>query len=189
MNDSTGQAAAAGMDTDLEGVERVPRTESGSFADGIASGRVGATLIAVFFLFVDLAEGRPFWTPGVIGTALFLGEELPPGEAPLPVIVFAYTLMHGVVLIAAGAIAAVALRTRHRALDPLLGLGLAAAIFAALEIFFMPLAWTAAPALIDEVGAGSIALANILAAGGMAAVLLRRRHGVAVEAEVGETAR
>src|SRR6266704_1178186 len=35
--------------------------------EGIVAGLIGAAVVAVWFLFFDIARGRPFLTPGVVG--------------------------------------------------------------------------------------------------------------------------
>jgi hypothetical protein len=41
--------------------------------DGVYGGLVGASTIALFFLIVDLVQGRPLWSPTVMGAALLEG--------------------------------------------------------------------------------------------------------------------
>src|SRR2546430_3897385 len=41
--------------------------------EGVVAGLIGAVVVAVWFLFFDLARGRPFLTPGLLGGAVFRG--------------------------------------------------------------------------------------------------------------------
>ncbi len=41
------------------------------YQEGIVAGVVGAATVAVWFLVLDTIAGRPFYTPTVLGTALF----------------------------------------------------------------------------------------------------------------------
>ena len=47
---------------------------------GAAAGALGALVIAVFFLVVDLAVRQALWTPSALGAALFLGPDDLPAE-------------------------------------------------------------------------------------------------------------
>lgn len=141
--------------------------------DGVGSGALGAAVVATFFLIVDVLAGRPFWTPGALGSAVFLGERLAPEATPLPVIVFGYTVLHGVVFLSIGLMASFTLPAARRRLGGTSGLLLAAALFASLEIFFLTFAGLFAPGLVDAFGTGRVATGNLLAAIAMAAWLVR----------------
>ena len=39
--------------------------------EGLIAGILGAATIAVWFLIVDSVRGQPFYTPSILGTALF----------------------------------------------------------------------------------------------------------------------
>ena len=41
------------------------------YQEGMIAGILGAAAVAVWFLLLDALAGRPFWTPTVLGTALF----------------------------------------------------------------------------------------------------------------------
>ncbi len=45
------------------------------YQDGTIAGVLGAGTIALWFLIVDSIQGRPFYTPTVLGTALFGGGQ------------------------------------------------------------------------------------------------------------------
>ena len=42
--------------------------------DGVLAGLVGAIVVAVWFLVLDLFHGTPFATPSLLGRAVFLGS-------------------------------------------------------------------------------------------------------------------
>lgn len=177
VSDSTAPFPTHSTDTRVEG-RRLPLDETDAWVDGSIAGITGAAVVALFFLAVDLAQGAPLRTPGLLGTALFLGRSLPPDTAPSMAIALGYTVVHGVLFVAAGVCAGFALIRGSEPLGPLSGLGLAAALFAGMEIFFVATLLLAAPQLIAEFGIGRIATANALAAGAMAAALLRRHYPV-----------
>jgi len=138
---------------------------------GLVSGVVGAALVAVFFLLVDLASSRPFATPNALGSALFRGE-IP--TTVQPALVLGYTGIHGLVFVGFGLIAALLLLSADRPPDRRRGVVTAVALFLAFEVCFLAFAALFEPALVGELGAGWVALANALAALGMSAYIVRR---------------
>jgi hypothetical protein len=140
--------------------------------DGIVAGLIGAAVIALFFLCIDISRGRPFWTPGTLGSSLFLGKTLPPMATPQPAVVIGYTLLHSWVFTIAGLIASFALMGNRKRLGPVAGLVLAGALFVGLEIVFEIFSQVA-PTLDSSFDVARVALANLLAAVSMAIVLLR----------------
>lgn len=67
--------------------------------EGIVSGLLGAAAVALIFFVVDLAAGRPLWTPHALGTALFRGEIAPPDADVSPALIGGYTVIHGWVFV------------------------------------------------------------------------------------------
>ena len=61
--------------------------------EGLIAGILGATSVALWFLVLDVAAGRAFHTPAVLGTAL-LGVFGPAGSEGDVVRVIAYTIFH-----------------------------------------------------------------------------------------------
>ena len=154
----------------------------------LISGVIGAFIVAIVFLVVDLASGRPMlWTPAALGSALFLGEKIGAGSDLVPFhrlgIVFAYTMMHGAFFVAFGALAASERLTRRHVRELQTGPALLTALllFLGFEATFALLGWLAGPNLdlAARLGTGWVALANALAALGMTAtvVLAARRIG------------
>ena len=47
---------------------------SKTYKEGFVAGLIGAATIAVWFLILDMIQGRPLYTPTVLGTALFRGS-------------------------------------------------------------------------------------------------------------------
>jgi hypothetical protein len=141
---------------------------------GLVAGLIGAAVVALIFLVIDLAAGRPMWTPSALGARLFRGRTLDPQADWIPILTLGYTLVHGVVFIGLGSIAAYAVSVRAGERRPsvlLVTLGL----FLAIEGTFVALALGLDPDLLGELGAGPVAVANLVAAAAMAAVLHRSR--------------
>src|SRR2546422_9235154 len=68
--------------------------------EGIVAGLIGAAVVAVWFFFFDIARGRPFLTPGLLGAAGFQGVTNPTGLELTVANVGGYTLIHGLPFIA-----------------------------------------------------------------------------------------
>src|SRR5207247_8113943 len=49
---------------------------------GIVAGLIGAAVVAVWFFAYDIARGRPFHTPGLLGAFVFYGVDTPVGVEP-----------------------------------------------------------------------------------------------------------
>ncbi len=73
--------------------------------EGIIAGVLGASAIALWFLIIDLASRRPFYTPAVLGAGLLrVFGEMPEGESMF-CHVLAYTNFHFGVFILLGMLA------------------------------------------------------------------------------------
>ena len=46
--------------------------------EGFIAGLIGAAAVALWFLVVDVIAGRPFFTPAMLGSAVFWGCTTPP---------------------------------------------------------------------------------------------------------------
>src|SRR5213596_644988 len=101
--------------------------------EGVVAGLIGAVVVAVWFLFFDLARGRPFLTPGLLGGAVFRGTSTPVGLEITVANVLGYTVIHGLAFIAFGVVAASLLALSER--EPTLFVAFVI-LFAAFEVFF-----------------------------------------------------
>src|SRR5205809_5187456 len=74
--------------------------------EGFIAGLIGAGVVALWFLIVDIIAGRPFFTPAMLGSAVFWGVHDP----ALVVIeysrIIGYTMIHVSAFIIVGTIAA-----------------------------------------------------------------------------------
>lgn len=100
--------------------------------EGTVAGMLGATAVAVFFLIVDYARGRPFLVPAGLGHALLHATGLARSER-MVAHVAAYTVFHYAAFIVIGIAAAALLRRAER--EPML-MAAGFLIFAVLEIGF-----------------------------------------------------
>lgn len=165
---------------DNERVARTPASPSGMESEawripGLMAGLLGAAVVALIFLVIDLAAGRPMWTPSALGARLFQGRTLAPRADWVPVLTFGYTLVHGAVFVGLGSIAAYMVSTwseRSGGGHPSAVLT-AAGLFVAIEGTFVSLALALDRELLGELGTGSVAVANLAAAAVMAWILSR----------------
>src|SRR5262245_53329230 len=152
--------------------EEIERDRTPMYVHGVASGVIGAVVVSVIYLAIDVAAGHPLYTPNALGAALFRGEQLGP-DAPIEFwLVAGYTLAHGAVFWAFGVMAAIGLwegvpKLHHPLMGGLITAGL---VFAGLEITFAIFGALFTPAH-GQFGGVRAALANALAALAMASYL------------------
>lgn len=145
--------------------------------DGILAGVVGAAVVALWFLLVDSIRVTPFHTPNLLGSLIFTGSTAATVPPVTLTMVFAYTGLHVLVFLVAGIAAAWIFSVFED--NPQFGMVLLLlvllflAVLCGLEIAMMP-------SIVGLIGTGSVSIANLLAAAGMFAFLLRRRpHALA----------
>ena len=157
----TGSASAA----------RAPARHASMIEDGLLAGIIGAAVVAVWFLVLDFSRGRPFFTPSLLGSVLLLSENVEEVTSVNVVMVFAYTGVHGILFLIAGAVLSWMFHQLER--NPQLGLVLLL-LFALFEAVLFGLEVTVVPNLMGALGAFAVAFANLLSAGAMFWFLLRR---------------
>jgi len=101
--------------------------------EGIVAGLIGAAVVALWFFVFDIARGRPFLTPSLLGSLAFFGVNapLPPGPVWGPIL--GYTILHGLAFVAFGIVAATMLAMSDR--EPALFIAFVI-LFACFEVFF-----------------------------------------------------
>jgi hypothetical protein len=139
---------------------------------GVIAGLLGAAVVAIFFHLVDTLHGRPFYTPAALGSSLLLGRPLDPNAAVPYTLVFAYAASHVTVFVAFGVIAAGQIAFRPCIITAKEGTVLAAVMFAAFQATFLSLAGVFAWNVLDEMGIGRVAVANLLAASALSTYLV-----------------
>lgn len=146
--------------------------------EGLIVGLIGAAVVAVWFLAIDLIAGRLFFTPAALGS-IVLGGATSAGAVDINAVnVLGYTALHvaaflGTGLVAAGIVAFA--EDRH----PYVLLG-AVLLFVTFETFFIGLLTVVAQWLLELIPWWSIAVGNLLAAVAMGAYLWRRHPALAV---------
>ena len=129
--------------------------------EGIVTGLIGAGVVAVWFFVFDVANGRPFFTPGALGSALFLGSGTIQSVVVSPATVIGYSIMHVVAFAVTGFLAAAIVTAADETPPLILG---AVMFFAAFEAFFMGLLAMVAEFLLGALAWWTIAVGNVLAA-------------------------
>ncbi len=150
------------------------------YQEGIVAGIIGPATVAVWFLIVDTIEGRPFYTPTLLGAAFFkpgAGLASPGPLSPSFEMVVVYTWVHGLVFCTIGGVAAWLLAMSER--NPNMGFGilLLAVVF---EFGFLVVAVLFAEVILQSLAWQSILIGNLLAGGAMAAFFWRRHPNLRI---------
>ena len=144
---------------------------SGSMVrEGLIAGTIGAVTVALWFLVLDVAQGRMFFMPAALGSALFLQAGSAESVNTSPGIIAGYTLVHFAGFILVGLLAAAIFRRADREPPVLLG---AVLLFVTLEAFFIGLIAIVASWMLDMIPWWTIAIANLVAGLAMGIYLWR----------------
>jgi hypothetical protein len=139
--------------------------------DGFFAGMLGASLVALWYLVLDMLAGRPFFTPALLGSVLFRGVSDAAGVVVQPSIVAWYTALHFVTFLVIGIVASWLATQFER--FPAVGIAIMF-LFVLFESFFFFFALAIGKNLLGTLGLWTIAVANLLAAAGMAGYLWYR---------------
>lgn len=134
--------------------------------DGLFTGIIGGLAVALWFLVLDLAAGRPLYTPALLGSVLLHGAgalEGPIAIAPLEVA--AYTGFHTVAFTVVGVAFSYLMTLFDR--FPIMFFVLLV-LFLCLMVGFFALDVALGAQLTGKLQAWTVVVANLLAAAGMA---------------------
>ena len=138
--------------------------------EGFVAGLIGATAVAVWFFIVDAINGRPFYTPAMLGAAVFQGLRDPAlVEIAFPTVIM-YSMLHVVAFITVGVIAAALVAEAEEfttLLWPLL------VLFVVFEFGFYIVVATLLTPLLPVLAWSNVAIGNLIAGGGMGYYLWR----------------
>jgi hypothetical protein len=144
--------------------------------EGFIAGLIGAAAVALWFLAVDVIAGRPFFTPAMLGSAVFWGARDPAQVVIEYSRIIGYTMIHVSAFIVVGTIAA-GLAAEVEVAPPTLYL--VVVFFAIFEFgFYVTLAVLAQP-LLGSLAWWNVAIGNAIAASGMGYYLWRIHPKVA----------
>ena len=135
-------------------------------AQSLKIGAVGAMVVAVWFLLLDVLAGRPLYTPAALGAAIFGGATGPEQVQITAGFVVAYTMLHILVFALAGLVLAWAAEQLERRPGYWL---LAVMVFIVFEAGFLGVAGGGGDWVLGALGWWSILVGNVLAAATMGA--------------------
>jgi hypothetical protein len=161
-------------------VERAPSStpaaRSDVILDGLFTGMIGALAVAIWFLILDSIQGRPFYTPALLGTVMLHGGDVAAnGPVIAPLEIAAYTAFHFVVFIVVGFGLSWMMNLFEK--FPIMFFVLLV-LFLALQIGFFGLNLALGAKLLGHLPAWTVITANLLAAGGMAFYQWKRHPSV-----------
>ena len=154
--------------------------------DGLITGAIGAGVVALWFLLLDVARGAPLFTPAALGSVVFLGAGNAAQVQMSLGIILAYTALH----IAAFAVVGVVFEWSAGRLEHAPGMWLMALlVFITLDGIFLGTIGSLGQWVLGALGIWAVAIANLLAIGAMSGWLLVRHPRLRAElrAPLGET--
>jgi len=128
--------------------------------EGIVTGLIGAGIVATWFLAVDAARGTLLFTPGALGSAIFLGASQVAGIEINFWTVAGYTVIHVMAFLVAGLLASAIVWESEKTPPLLLG---AVLLFVTFVALFLGLLAVVAEFLLGPLAWWSIAVGNLLA--------------------------
>jgi hypothetical protein len=137
---------------------------------GVVAGVAGALIVAAWFLLLDLERGRPFFTPALLGAAVFQGATTPAEVTVAAAPVLGYTLLHLLAFVAFGVVAASLLLAAEREPSAFIAF---VVLFAGFEVFFFAVLGAFGRSLLGAIVWWAIFTGNLLASAGMLVLLLR----------------
>ena len=132
--------------------------------EGFTAGVIGATAVAGWFLIVDLVAGQAFYTPAVLGQALFWGVTDPSTADVTFAAVAGYTMVHVLAFLVWGILAAILACQVERVPATLF---VVVVLFAVYEFGFYIMVATLAQPLLGALAWTNVAISNAIAAFGM----------------------
>jgi hypothetical protein len=171
---TTQTGATTGPAAHIEEAPRAPLDVTRLYQEGLIAGLVGAATVALWFLIIDVFQGRPLYTPTVLGAALFgRGAGLPPPDTgPDLGMVLMFTWVHGLAFVVVGGIVARLLAVAEG--RPSAGFGILM-LFVLFEFGFIAVAMLFAQPVLRALAWPAILVANLLAAATMGGYF-RLRH-------------
>jgi hypothetical protein len=146
--------------------------------EGFIAGCIGAAIVAVWFLVIDAINGRPFFTPAMLGSAVFWGAH----DASAVVIdysrIIGYTMIHVSAFVIVGCIAAALAAEVEDAPSTLF---LVIVAFCFFEVGFYILVALIARPLLGYLAWWNVAIGNGLAAIAMGYYLWREHPKIGEE--------
>lgn len=150
-----------------------PLSVSTILTEGFITGIIGAGIVAAWFLLLDTIQHEPLYTPSLLGTVLFKGAGAAADHQIDPGMVAAYTIVHHVAFVGVGVVASFLVSEMEHV--PPLGIALLFLFVFFETAFHIFLLAVGEPLLGNEgIAFWGVAVANLLAAAGMAGYLWYR---------------
>ena len=144
--------------------------------EGVITGVIGATVLALWFFIIDLIAGQPLYTPSILGRGLFSVLGSTAGD-PQFVHVAVYTLFHYGVFILLGILAVMAVHRSERQ-PAILALLLVGFVVLEMGFYFYTAILATAGVLPDELSWYHVAIGNLLAALASGTYLVKLHPGL-----------
>lgn len=145
---------------------------------GAIAGLIGAAAVAIWFFIYDTISGRPFYMPGMLGSALFLRARSVEAVVVSPGVIVGYTIVHGLAFLIAGIVATALVRLAESEPGALIGLVL---LFVTLQVFVIGLIAIVAEWLLTITPWWTFVVANLLAAVCMGVYLWKTHPGLGAQ--------
>jgi hypothetical protein len=149
--------------------------------EGISAGILGAATIAIWFFVLDVFNGRPFYTPSILGSALFRRGVGIDGLQTLPIsveMVLIYTWVHGLAFCVIGGLASRLLALAERNVNFGFGILLFFVIF---EFGFVGAAFLFAEPILHALTWPAVLMGNLLAAAAMGLYFWRHHLNLSIK--------
>ena len=143
--------------------------------EGLATGVVGAAIVAVWFLLVDLLAGSPLHTPAALASALLLGAENATQIELNVGVMAAYSILHLTSFVLVGMALSWLVQNLHGA--PAFGTR-ALTVLLVMEGLFFGSVGMASGWIVQEMGWVTILVANVLAVAGMSGWIRQHHPGL-----------
>lgn len=167
--------------TSVPFVTAPPSEISNVYREGIVAGILGAATIALWFFVIDVFSGRPFYTPSLLGSALFRSdialEQLKAPSVSFEMVLL-YTWVHCMVFCVVGGLASKLLLLAERNLN--LGFGILL-LFVVFEFGFVAVAFVFAEPILHALTWPAVLVGNLMAAAVMAIYFWRRRPNLTIQ--------
>ena len=145
--------------------EAPQRSTADLIYDAFFSGAIGGSVVALFFLFVDLARAEPLFTPSLMGSVLFLNMAATDVvDVSLNAVAY-FSAVHFAACIVLGTMVTwlvheVELHSTHP-------VALLLVLFAVIEVLFLLTVSLVMPGVVEQLGVVRVGFANLLAASAM----------------------
>jgi hypothetical protein len=143
--------------------------------EGVMAGLVGGVTVAIWFMCYDLASGRIFHTPALLGAMVFQNANLSDHVVASLPLVLGYTILHFFAFVSFGLALAILLAASEW--EPFMALG-ALLLLAVFEVFFVGFVSLIDQSALEVLGWWKIIAGNILALIAMTAFFIRSHRGL-----------